>query len=97
MARVHEIIVAPLITEKAALLQEMTGKVVFEVNPKANRIEIKKEVERLYPKVKVLAVRTANVRGKVRRMGRNVGRRSDWKKAIVTLREGDKIELIEGV
>ena len=96
MPRAFEILIRPLLTEKSNFLQETVHQYVFEVNPQANRIEIKKEIERVFPKVKVVDVRTATVRGKVRRVGRSVGKRSNWKKAIITLREGDQIEFFEG-
>ncbi len=90
----QRIIRKPLITEKTTRQKE-EGQYVFEVAGSANKIEIQKAVERLF-KVKVLDVRTSNVLGKVKRLGRKSGRRSDWKKAIVTLREGDRIEFFEG-
>ena len=96
MSKHYQILVRPLVTEKSTLLQEKVNQYQFEVNPKANRQEIKKEIERVFPKVKVLKVCTANYRGKVRRMGRSIGRRSNWKKAIVTLRPDDHIEIFEG-
>ena len=69
---------------------------VFEVDPKANKLEIKEAVEKLF-NVKVLKVRTIKVKGKRRRLGRLEGKEKDWKKAIVTLRPGDRIEFFEGV
>ena len=96
MPNPYEILVRPLVTEKSTFLQERTNDYVFEVNPNANRVEIQKEIERVFPKVKVKSVRTLNVRGKWTRVGRNIGRRSNWKKAIVSLREGDTIEIFEG-
>ena len=81
--RPEEIIIAPIITEKSNDgLNE--GKYTFEVNPKATKIEIKNAVEKLF-EVKVLKVNTMNVSGKEKRMGRYVGKTSDWKKAIVTI------------
>ncbi|MGH7827401.1 MAG: 50S ribosomal protein L23 [Candidatus Binatia bacterium] len=91
----QEIIQAPLISEKGSLLAENTHQVLFKVRPNANKIEVKKAVESLF-KVKVVKVRLARYLGKVRRVGRNVGRRADWKKAYVTLREGDKIDFFGG-
>lgn len=96
MGKAFEIVLRPLLTEKAGLLQETKNQVVFEVHPEANRQEIRREVERIFPKVKVTGVATVNVRGKVKRVGRSQGKRSNWKKAIVTLREGDHIDLLEG-
>jgi large subunit ribosomal protein L23 len=91
----QDIIQAPLISEKGSLLAENTHQVLFKVRPDANKIEVKKAVETLF-KVKVVKVRMARYLGKVRRIGRNVGRRADWKKAYVTLREGDKIDFFGG-
>jgi large subunit ribosomal protein L23 len=91
----QDIIRAPLISEKGSLLAENTQQVLFKVRPDANKIEVKKAVEALF-KVKVVKVRMARYLGKVRRIGRNVGRRADWKKAYVTLREGDKIDFFGG-
>ena len=91
----HEIIKAPLISEKGTLLTESANQVLFKVKPDANKIEVKRAVETLF-KVKVEQVRIARYLGKVRRIGRSMGRRSDWKKAYVTLREGDKIDFFGG-
>ena len=91
----QKIIRRPLITEKTTRQKEEERQYAFEVAKEANKIEIQKAVERLF-KVKVLEVRTSNVLGKVKRLGRKFGKRSDWKKAIVTLREGDRIEFFEG-
>ncbi len=105
----QSIIRRPVLTEKGTRLRETGGadeapaegeavsqKVLFEVNRDANKIEIADAVEKLF-KVKVLNVRTQIVRGKEKRVGRHVGRRPQWKKAIVTLRAGDTIEFFEGV
>ena len=89
------IIRAPLVSEKGTLLAESTNQVLFKVRPEANKIEVKKAVEALF-KVKVVQVRMARYLGKVRRVGRNLGRRPDWKKAYVTLRDGDKIDFFGG-
>ncbi|HET8564492.1 MAG TPA: 50S ribosomal protein L23 [Candidatus Binatia bacterium] len=91
----QDIIQAPLISEKGSLLTETSHQVLFKVRPDANKVEVKKAVESLF-KVKVLKVRMARYLGKVRRMGRSVGRRAQWKKAYVTLREGDKIDFFGG-
>ena len=96
MKEPHEIIKRPLITEKSTKQKEAENQIVFVVDPKANKIEIRLAVEKLF-KVKVLRVRTMNVLGKQKRMGRYLGWKSDWKKAIITLREGDRIEFFEGV
>jgi large subunit ribosomal protein L23 len=84
----------PLVTEKSNTQKEASGKVTFEVHPDANKIEIAKAVEALF-KVKVTAVHTMNMEGKKKRLGRFMGKRSDWKKAVVTLKPGDKIEFFE--
>lgn len=87
------IIKGPHLTEKADHLQENYGEVVFKVHPRANKFEIKNAVEKTF-NVKVGEVRTAKMRGKQRRVGRYIGRTSEWKKAIVTLTEG-KINFLE--
>jgi large subunit ribosomal protein L23 len=97
MTHAFEILIRPLVTEKSTFLQEKNNDFVFEVRPDANRFEIRREIERLFPKVKVKKVRVAHCRGKTRRVGKNIGRRSNWKKAFVTLRPGDTIEFFEGV
>ncbi len=95
--RVQEIIRRPLITEKSTLLKDEKGIVAFEVDARANKIEIKRAVEAQF-KVRVAEVRVANMHGKVRRQGRFVGRQPDWKKAYVRLKAGEKpIEFFEGV
>ena len=93
----HQIILAPLITEKSTQLKDAESQLCFRVARDANKIEIKKAIESLFS-VKVQSVRTAQIHGKVKRVGRNVGRRPDWKKAYVRLRPGEKmIEYFEGV
>jgi large subunit ribosomal protein L23 len=91
-----EVIHGPLITEKGTLVNEEANQVVFRVPPWANKVEIQVAVERLF-KVKVMKVRTVNYLGKMRRVGRNVGRRANWKKAYVTLKQGDRIDFFEAV
>ena len=95
MKDIYQVIKKPLITEKATTLKEKENKVAFLVDRAANKTEIKEAVERLL-KVKVLAVNVATMKGKTRRMGRTSGKRPDWKKAVVTLRPGDRIEFFEG-
>ncbi|MCR3922460.1 MAG: 50S ribosomal protein L23 [Firmicutes bacterium] len=92
----RDIIKKPLVSEKSTdLMAEQ--KYVFQVEPKANKVEIKKAVEELF-KVKVKDVNTIRMQGKMKRMGIHSGRRSNWKKAIVTLEEGSKpIEIFEGL
>ena len=91
----RDVIQAPLISEKGTQLTESFNQVLFKVRPDANKIEVKRAVETLF-KVKVVQVRMARYLGKMRRIGRSMGRRSDWKKAYVTLREGDKIDFFGG-
>lgn len=91
----REIIIRPLMTEKSMRQKEEHNAVTFQVRPDANKIEIRSAVESIF-NVKVAEVRTASFQGKLKRMGRHQGRRPDWKKAIVTLRPGHKIELVEG-
>jgi large subunit ribosomal protein L23 len=90
----HEIIRRPTVTEKGTALKEQ-NKYCFEVDRRANKIEVKRAVEALF-NVKVAAVHTVTVRGRVKRLGRFAGRTPDWKKAIVTLKEGHSIEFFEG-
>jgi large subunit ribosomal protein L23 len=91
----YEILRRPVITEKSTMLAEM-GQYVFEVARDANKIEIRRAVEEIF-KVKVRAVNTMHVPGKERRMGRTKGFTSPWKKAVVTLQPGQRIELFQGV
>jgi len=90
----REIIIAPLVTEKGTIQKEKENCYNFKVSINANKIEIKKAIEKIFP-VKVLNVNTIVMKGKVKRQGRYVGNRSDWKKAIVKLREGDSIPEFE--
>ena len=85
-----------MLTEKGTLLKEKENKVLFKVATEANKIEIKKAVEETF-KVKVDNVATINCRGKIKRMGRHEGKRPDWKKAIITLKEGEKLDVVEGM
>jgi large subunit ribosomal protein L23 len=95
MKEVQKIIRRPLITEKSTRQKEESRQYVFEVHRDANKIEIQSAVERLF-KVTVLQVRTSNILGKVKRLGRRYGKRPDWKKAIITLKEGGRIDFFEG-
>jgi len=90
---VYSVIKGPYLTEKGDLLQENSGKAVIKVDRKANKVEIKEAVEQVF-NVKVASVRIVNVRGKEKRVGRYMGRTSDWKKAYITLKEG-KINFLE--
>jgi large subunit ribosomal protein L23 len=96
MLEEYQILRKPMITEKSSTLKDNNNQVVFEVDPKANKSEISKAVEKLF-KVTVLSVRTQNRSGKRKRLGKHLGRRKSWKKAIVTLRQGDRVDFFEGV
>jgi large subunit ribosomal protein L23 len=91
----NDIVRGPIITEKGTLVQERGNQVVFRVHPQANKVEIRRAIETLF-KVRVDKVRTARQLGKIRRVGRHHGRRPDWKKAYVTLAEGQRIDFFEG-
>jgi len=94
MKALYDVIKTPCLTEKGNHLQETQGKVIFKVNPKANKIEIKKAVESLF-NVTVSKVATSNMNGKQKRVGaRSTGKTSDWKKAYITLKEG-KINFLD--
>jgi large subunit ribosomal protein L23 len=92
----YQIIKRPLITEKGMRRNEEENTVVFRVDPRANKLQIKHAVETLF-EVKVLRVNTLNIEGKTRRVRLREGQKSNWKKAYVTLREGDTITFFEGV
>jgi large subunit ribosomal protein L23 len=94
MAQLHDILIRPLITEKGSKLQESENLYVFRVAYDANKLQVKDAVERLFG-VRVADVRTVRVRGKIKRFGRFLGKRSNWKKAYVKLREGDKLDLLQ--
>jgi large subunit ribosomal protein L23 len=95
MSHPLEVLVAPLITEKGTLVNETSNQVVFHVRRSANKEEIRKAVESFF-KVKVESVRTVNLLGKRRRTAKSIGKRSDWKKAYVTLAAGQTIDFFEG-
>ena len=95
--RLDEVIRRPLLSEKVMGQKEETNVIAFEVDPRANKIEVKKAVEAQFKDVKVAEVRISRMHGKERRQGRFSGRRPDWKKAYVRLQEGSKIEFFEGV
>lgn len=92
----YEVIKRPIISEKSTIQNEMLLTYVFEVAPSANKQEIREAVEKLF-KVKVDSVRTMVVHGKHKRTGRFVAKRTNWKKALVVLKEGQKIEFFQGV
>ncbi|HWP64521.1 MAG TPA: 50S ribosomal protein L23 [Candidatus Limnocylindria bacterium] len=93
--KLTEIVHGPVVTEKGTLVSELGNQVVLRVHPRANKVEIRQAVEQLFG-VKVEGVRTSRMLGKTRRVGRHVGRRPMWKKAYVTLAEGQSIEFFEG-
>lgn len=93
--RPQDILIRPLITEESSILQAEQNKYTFEVDPASTKIDIRRAVEEMFD-VSVKSVRTMNVLGKDRRVGRRTGRRPDWKKAIVTLHEGEALDLYEG-
>jgi len=93
---VYQVIKRPLVTEKGTKQKEQANQLAFEVDRRANKILVRNAIETIF-KVKVVSVRVMNVKGKERRVGRNVGRKADWKKAIVRLAPGENIEFLEGM
>lgn len=92
----HDIIKRPVVTEKTNIQKEVHNQITFEVDRKANRVEIKQAVESIF-KVNVAAVKTMQIKGKKKTRGRIVGKRRNWKKAIVTLMPGERIDFFDGV
>jgi len=92
----YQIIKRPLVTEKGTKQKDQWNQFAFEVDRRANKILVREAIESIF-KVEVLSVRVMKVKGKERRVGRNVGRKSDWKKAIVRLAPGENIEFFEGI
>ena len=92
----YDIVRRPLVTEKSTQLKELFRQYTFEVDRRANKYEIRQAIENLF-KVHVTDIKTLVMRGKYRRVGRHMGKRPNWKKAIVTIKEGEKIEFFEGV
>lgn len=95
MKNLYDVIKKPILTEKTTIQKEEANKITFEVDRKANKIEIKQSVEKIF-KVKVFDVNTMTVRGKLKRVGRFSGKRPDWKKAVVTLKPGEQVPFLEG-
>ena len=93
--RLMKVLVAPLISEKSSIAAEQDNQVVFKVTTDATKPEIKAAVEMLFD-VKVNAVRVANMKGKSKRFGQKLGRRNDWKKAYISLQEGQEIDFLGG-
>ncbi len=94
MKYAHQILLRPIVTEKSMLARENYNQFVFKVNPDATKLDIANAVEKAFS-VKVLDVRTVNIMGKKKRRGRIMGKRADWKKAIVRLAEGESIKYFE--
>lgn len=92
----HDLIRRPVTTEKTTLQKEAANQVTFEVDKRANRVEIKQAVEKVF-NTKVAEVNTLTVKGKKKRVGRHLGKRKDWKKAVVTLMPGERIDFFDGV
>ncbi len=95
MKELHRVLVKPLLTEKSNDLLQGNNSVTFQVDRRANKIEIKAAVEKIF-NVSVVDVNTLNVKGRRKRFGKAVGVSKSWKKAVVQLKEGDKIEIFEG-
>jgi large subunit ribosomal protein L23 len=91
---IYDVIKKPLVTEKSTIEKDSRNVIALEVNRDANKIEIKQAVEKLF-KVEVTDVNTINVAGKVKRVGKHTGKRSNWKKAYVTLKEGSNVDFFE--
>jgi large subunit ribosomal protein L23 len=91
----YDLIKRPIITEKTNLQKEKFNQITLEVSPNSNRIEIKRTIEDIF-KVKVSDIRTMHVLGKSKRRGRVIGKRRNWKKAVVSLMPGERIEFFEG-
>ncbi len=96
MKDARQIVISPVVTEKSTLLREESNQYVFKVVPRATKKQIARAIEELFD-VHVEDVKTMRMRGKVKRLGRNVGRRATWKKAVVTLVDGDTVDFFEGV
>jgi large subunit ribosomal protein L23 len=90
------VVISPLVTEKGTIVGETGNQVVFRIRPGASKHQIRDVIEDLF-KVTVVKVRTANFLGKQRRRGRTTGQRPNWKKAYITLKKGDRIEIFEGL
>ena len=92
----YEILKRPVITEKSTIQKEVNNQLAFEVDRRANKVEIRRAVEQAFS-VRVMDVRTIQMKGKAKRFGRTLGARRNWKKAIVTLAQGEHVEFFEGV
>ena len=96
MERKKNMLKRPLLTEKITKLQDANNQYAFEVDRRANKIEIKRAIEKRFD-VHVLSVRTMNVKGKMKTLGRFTGRRPDWKKAVITVKPGEELVVFENV
>jgi len=94
MKSLYQVVIRPIISEKADSMREGGGVYTFEVHPDANKIEVRKAVEIIF-QVEVTQVRTVIIRGKVKRVGRTAGKKKNWKKAYVTLKQGHSIDLFQ--
>ena len=92
----YSVLKKPLITEKSNLMKDELNQIAFEVDKRANKIEIKESIEKIF-KVHVVKVQTLNIKGEKKRVGRSQGKKPDWKKAVITLKEGETIDFFEGV
>ena len=92
----ESVVISPLVTEKGTVVGEKSNQVVFRIRPNASKAQVRDVIEDLFT-VTVVKIRTANFLGKQRRRGRTLGRRPNWKKAYITLKEGDRIEIFEGL
>jgi large subunit ribosomal protein L23 len=95
-AKTYEILKRPLITEKSTVEKDLRNKLFFEVDRRANKIEIRDAVEKIF-KVNVLGVATMGMKGKLKKVGRHFTKSPDWKKAVVTIKPGQRVEFFEGV
>lgn len=95
MMDLYSVIRKPMLTEKCHDLKEKYNQVAFQIDRRANKVQVKEAVEKIF-KVKVKRVNVMNMAGKKKRLGRNMGKRSDWRKAVVTLMPGETIDIIEG-
>ncbi len=96
IGKTYQILKRPLVTEKSTTEKDLRNKLFFEVDRRANKIEIKKAVEVIF-KVNVLDVATLSMKGKLKRVGRHFSKSPDWKKAVVTIKAGQRVEFFEGV
>ena len=91
--RLSRILISPVVSEKSTRIADQSRQMVFKVLPDASKLEIRKAVEKMFD-VSVSRIQVSNVKGKVKRFGQTMGRRSDWKKAYVTLAEGSDIDFV---